>query len=116
MDQQEFLYILGSKVRAKRKEQSLSQEQLAELANLHPTYISEIERGKVNASVYSFYQLAGALRVEFAELLNLPDENLDRPLEAELTDLVGRVRRMEKRTQKIFLLATNGILSGVESI
>lgn len=77
----EFLRIIGHELRAKRKAQGISQERLAELANLHPTYISEIERGKVNASIFTFYQLAGALKIEFADLLNLPTESVDRALE-----------------------------------
>lgn len=116
MEMSEFLIVIGGKVRAKRKEQGISQEKLAELANLHPTYISEIERGKVNASAFTFYQLAHALKIEFADLLNLPAENVDRSLENELAEIIGRIRRMDKKTQKTFLLAMKGILSGLESI
>jgi len=116
MELSEFSIFIGGKVRAKRKEQGISQEKLAELANLHPTYISEIERGKVNASVFSFYLLANALNIEFADLLNLPAENVDRSLENELTEIIGRIRRMDKKKQKTFLLAMNGILAGLESI
>jgi transcriptional regulator with XRE-family HTH domain len=112
----EFLIFIGGKVRAKRREQGISQEKLAELANLHPTYISEIERGKVNASIFTFYQLSNALKIEFADLLNLPADNVDRTLENELAEIIGRVRRMDKKTQKTFLLALKGILTGLESI
>ena len=37
---------LGLRIRAIRKSRNLSQEQLAELCNLHPTYIGQLERGE----------------------------------------------------------------------
>ncbi|MFV1951069.1 MAG: helix-turn-helix domain-containing protein [Nitrospinota bacterium] len=49
--------ILGEKIRAIRKAKKISQETLAELSGLHPTYISDIERGKVNASVHTLQRL-----------------------------------------------------------
>ncbi len=47
VDSRELLAIIGGIVRSKRKKQKISQERLAELADLHPTYISEIERGRL---------------------------------------------------------------------
>lgn len=38
--------ILGQRIRHYRKQQKLSQEKLAELSDLHPTYIGQIERGE----------------------------------------------------------------------
>jgi transcriptional regulator with XRE-family HTH domain len=116
METGEFLRIIGQELRAKRKAQGISQERLAELANLHPTYISEIERGKVNASIFTFYQLAGALKIEFADLLNLPTESVDRVLENELAELIGKIRQMDKKKQKMFLQAMKGMLNGMDSI
>jgi predicted transcriptional regulator len=36
---------LGANVRSFRKKAALSQERLAEMADLHPAYISQVERG-----------------------------------------------------------------------
>lgn len=116
MDQSEFLTVIGKTVRAKRKSLGISQEKLAELADLHPTYISNIEQGKVNASIFTFYQLVNALHIEFADLLNLPSKNVDRALEGELVEIVGQIRQMDKKKRKIFMLAVRGILAGIESI
>ena len=41
---------LGSRIRAYRKQQHLSQEDLAELCDFHPTYIGQLERGEKNAT------------------------------------------------------------------
>ena len=116
MDSRELLTIIGSIVRSKRRTQNISQERLAELADLHPTYISEIERGKVNASITTFYQIATVLKIDFGELLNLPTANIDEVLEGELNEVVCKIRQIDKSKQRLVLLAVKGILSGIESI
>jgi len=47
----DYLGIFGQAVRAKRLEKQLSQEELAQLCNLHRTYIGGIERGQRNVSL-----------------------------------------------------------------
>jgi transcriptional regulator with XRE-family HTH domain len=49
--EKEFLRLLGYRVRDYRKALGISQERLAELAGVHPTYISNIENAKANASI-----------------------------------------------------------------
>ncbi|MFC0262394.1 helix-turn-helix domain-containing protein [Fontibacter flavus] len=51
----------GEKVKAIRKSQNVSQEKLAELADLDRTYISDIENGKRNVSIETVYKIAKAL-------------------------------------------------------
>lgn len=116
MEMSDFLKVVGGKVRLRRKALGISQEKLAELANLHPTYISEIERGKVSASIYSFYQLAKVLETDFADLMNLPVNDVDIAFEKELSELLAAIRQTGKKQQKLFLLAAKGILSGIDSI
>ena len=58
-----------------RKARGLSQEKLAELAELHRTYIGSVERGERNVSVDNMEKLANAVGVELSALLSLP-ENL----------------------------------------
>ncbi|MGA2151090.1 MAG: helix-turn-helix transcriptional regulator, partial [Geobacteraceae bacterium] len=41
----ELLKLLGERIRTLRKGQEISQERLAELAGLHPVFISKIETG-----------------------------------------------------------------------
>lgn len=47
----------------------MTQEQLAEAADLHWTYISGIERGVRNVSVVNLFNIANALRVRMRELV-----------------------------------------------
>ncbi len=52
----------GANVRAKREAKVLSQEKLAELADLDRTYISSVERGLRNISMLSVIRIAKALK------------------------------------------------------
>ena len=46
------LRALGKNVRRIREQSDLTQEKLAELSGLDPTYISGIERGLPNVAIY----------------------------------------------------------------
>lgn len=58
----------GRNVRHWRKQRGLSQEELADRAQLHPTYVSGIETGYRNPTVRIIARIAAALEVEPAEL------------------------------------------------
>lgn len=58
----------GLAIRERRKELNLSQEELADLADLHRTYIGDIERGKRNVSLNNIEALAIALNMPISEL------------------------------------------------
>jgi transcriptional regulator with XRE-family HTH domain len=53
----------GSRLRQLRLERGLTQEQLAEGADVHPTFISNIERGYSAPTLDTLVRLAGALGV-----------------------------------------------------
>ena len=74
MQEKDFLKKIGRRIRLLRKSQGLSQEELAELTELHPTYIGEIERATVNASIISFKKIAKALNITLSEVFNIPSE------------------------------------------
>ena len=59
----------GTRLRSIRQERGISQEKLAELADLHRTYVSSIERGERNVSLVNIERLAAALGVTMAELM-----------------------------------------------
>ena len=61
--------LLGAKVRKLRLESNLSQEELAELANLHRNYVGGVERGERNLGLLNIVALAHALRVKPSKLL-----------------------------------------------
>ncbi len=63
------LAALGQNVRRRREARELTQEKLAERADLDPTYISGIERGLRNPGIKNVAKLAKALGFSTAELL-----------------------------------------------
>jgi transcriptional regulator with XRE-family HTH domain len=52
-----------------RKKNGLSQEKLAELADLHRTYISDLERGIRNPTITTIFTLCKAFNITPSELL-----------------------------------------------
>ncbi len=64
-----ILTTIGQNLRALRKQLGLSQEKLAELAELHRTYIGAVERGEKNISAKNVEKIAGVLGVEPHQLL-----------------------------------------------
>jgi transcriptional regulator with XRE-family HTH domain len=64
------LKALGEAIRKRRGEiDGLSQEGLADLAGMHRTYVSEIERGLRNPSFRNLFKLASALDIPLSELV-----------------------------------------------
>ncbi|BEG62683.1 helix-turn-helix transcriptional regulator [Coprobacter fastidiosus] len=64
----EILVSFGRKVQMRRKELKLSQEQLAEEAGLHRTYIGMIERAEKNVTLVNIEKIAKALKISIPEL------------------------------------------------
>lgn len=44
---------LGQRIRAERTARKMTQEELAERADLHPTYIGQVERGEKSLTIAS---------------------------------------------------------------
>lgn len=60
--------IFGEEVRRRRQKLGLSQEDFADKASIHRTYISSIELGKVAVSIRVAVQLAHALEVPLSKM------------------------------------------------
>ena len=63
------LKILGDTIRSHRKQADLSQEELAEKANLHPVYIGKVERGEQWISLHALLRIAKALNLRVRDLV-----------------------------------------------
>lgn len=61
---------LARHLRALRSAHGMSQESLAELANLHRTYVGSVERSERNVSLDNVERLATALGVDICDLLS----------------------------------------------
>jgi transcriptional regulator with XRE-family HTH domain len=57
----------GARLKKLRTSKQLSQEKLAELADLHRTYIGDVERGERNVSLENIWKIAKALKMSMEE-------------------------------------------------
>jgi transcriptional regulator with XRE-family HTH domain len=60
--------VLARNLRSERKRLGLSQEEVADAAGLHRTYVGSVERGERNVSVDNIERLAAALGVPIVQL------------------------------------------------
>lgn len=63
MDAARAQQAFGRAVRRRREALGISQEELADRAGLHRTYIGDVERGKRNIALVNIVKLAKALGV-----------------------------------------------------
>ncbi|AKJ27375.1 helix-turn-helix domain-containing protein [Caldimonas brevitalea] len=73
----DLLVAFGRVVRDERKRQQLSQEKLAEAAELHRNYIGLVELGKTAPALDSAAAIANALGVRLSELLRQAEDLTD---------------------------------------
>jgi transcriptional regulator with XRE-family HTH domain len=59
---------VGSAIREKRRATGLTQEKLAEKADLHPNYLGEVERGEKSISLEALYRIASSLGISIKDL------------------------------------------------
>ncbi|MCT4583102.1 MAG: helix-turn-helix transcriptional regulator [Flavobacteriales bacterium] len=67
---QNILIKFGERVREIRKENGLSQEELAHKADLHRTYIGMIERAEKNITLVNILKISDALGVQVKDLFD----------------------------------------------
>jgi transcriptional regulator with XRE-family HTH domain len=61
---------LGIIIAQRRKEQYLSQENFAEKAGIHRTYVSQIERGLKSPTLYTLANIAKAFDITLTKLIS----------------------------------------------
>lgn len=66
---------LGTAIRELRTEGGLSQEALGERAEIHPTWISHIESGRINPTWGNVRRIAKGLSIPLAELAQLAEDH-----------------------------------------
>ena len=76
MDRERILNSFGNKIRSLRQEAQLSQEELADICDLHRTYIGSVERGERNVTLITLFVLASALKVEPHTLIDFHNEDI----------------------------------------
>lgn len=68
MDRKPIAIHFGLIIRQLRLQAGLSQEDFADICQLHRTYIGSIERGEKNVTIETAYKLANALEIKLSEI------------------------------------------------
>lgn len=69
MDDKDVFNLIGLNVKVERTIKRLTQEQLAELIEVHEKYIGRIETGKQNVTIKTLNRIANALNIKLTRLL-----------------------------------------------
>lgn len=83
---------LGARIKNKRLEQNLAQEQLAEKVELSAVYIGQIERGERKMTIDTLVKLANSLNSSIEELLK---DSTSSNVNARLNELVNIAKELD---------------------
>ena len=67
---------IGIRIKVARFDKKISQEKLAEFADLNKNTIGSIERGEISPSIETLYKIATALDIELHDLVNITKINI----------------------------------------
>lgn len=70
----DLLKRMGKRIRDSRKSQKITQEELAEMAEISPSFLGMIERGKSTPSLMTISKICNSLDISVDELLELRPE------------------------------------------
>ena len=70
MGESEILKTFGDRVRHLRRQNDISQEELAHRAGLHRTYIGMIERAEKNITLHNIEKITKALETDLKTIFN----------------------------------------------
>ena len=102
---------IGRRIRKKRTEKGLRQEDLAEMANLSTSYIGMIERGEKTHSLETFIILANTLDASADELLSGVLKNGYKVTISKYEEQIGHFNR-EKR--KVIYNVIDVLIDGIQ--
>lgn len=97
---------VGMRIRMIRLNRGITQEKLAELADLSPQHMNRIEKASRNTSVEAIYRIAEALEVEPDALLYGADNTMKIDYDEELRKLLDDCNDFEMHVLKEILVNT----------
>ena len=77
-EKERWLEAVGEAIRGFRSELDVSQEKLGEMAGLHRTYVSDVERGRRNPTAWTLLALASTLKKKPSDIFRAAERILER--------------------------------------
>ena len=100
---------LGERLRAYRTQRGWSQEEMVERADLHTTYIGQLERGEKNATIESISKVAAALDISLSKLFeNISLASSEKDIPSRCYDLI---QKQPLRDQKLLLDILDAVIA-----
>lgn len=117
MKKNKILIRLGKNIREKRKEKVLTQEELAEKADINPKFLGKVERAETNVSLLTLAKICDALGISICELLAFTSMDKELLRYGELSSEIWKiVRHKDKKTIQLSIKVFNEILEGIEAL
>lgn len=96
---------VGARIRAYRLQRGFTQEELAERASLHNTYIGQAERGEKNLTIVSLEKILSALNISFSDFFAyMPSSDESSSIASECYELINKKTEEEQTLIKAILL------------
>jgi transcriptional regulator with XRE-family HTH domain len=86
-----YLKLIGARMRELRKDQDLTQEDIAEKADLNPNYYGRIERGEINVTIETLSKIAQALKVQISTFFVFEEPRAKPESEKEIRSKLKRL-------------------------
>ncbi len=117
MKKNKILIKLGKNIREKRKEKVLTQEELAEKADINPKFLGKVERAETNVSLLTLAKICDALGISICELLAFTSMDKELLRLGELSSEIWKiVRHKDKKTIQLSIKVFKEILEGIEAL
>ncbi len=69
-EQERVQLVFGERLRQLRHDRLMTLEQVAEIADIHSNYLSAVERGRRNVSLFNIWRIANSLDVSASDLMD----------------------------------------------
>ena len=113
------LQSIGKKIKAKRQQKNISQEKLAELVDVTPSYISNIESGNRIASLPTMLQIVKVLDLSLDYLLleNVTDDSNSIEIDKFLIEFKNILEQLnDKKAIKEYIIYCKGLANSMIEI
>jgi transcriptional regulator with XRE-family HTH domain len=108
---QELPKNVGDRVKKFRKEKEWTLDQLGRETGLHPSTISQIERGKRNLTLNNLQKVAKGLEVELYQLFLFPDGELVSAEEIDINQVQQLLENVPEQKRELMYQVARTLLN-----
>lgn len=115
--ERKLLERVGRNIREKRKVKGLTQEELAEKADINPKFLGKVERAETNVSLLTLLKICDGLGISLCELFAFTSMDKEILKLGELSSEIWKlIDGKDKKTIQLSIKLFKEILDGVEAL